>query len=469
MSNSKKQGYRVESDSVGELRVPQEVYYGVQSMRAHENFPITGIKMHPLFIKSLAEVKKAAALKNMELGRLSKDAGQAIIQACEEISADQFVDQFIVDAIQGGAGTSTNMNINEVVANRANELLGSTKGSYAPVHPNDHVNYGQSTNDVIPTAGKLTVLKLSQALQFEMVRLNEALVGKAEEFDQIVKLGRTQMQDAIPIRLGQEFGAYSTAVKRSIQRLEHVLSEMRVVNLGGTAIGTGLNAHPQYVREVVDVLANVTNLDLEQASDLIDATQHIDSFSIVSGVLKTFALSLSKIANDLRLMSSGPKTGFNEINLPKRQNGSSIMPGKINPVIAEVVSQIAFRVAGNDLTISMAVEAGQLELNAFEPVIFHALFESLEILKNGVQTFTDNCIIGITANEERIADLLENSIGMVTALVPVIGYSQAALIANRALESDLPMRQLILEEDILSEEELDQILQPYKMTHPQFD
>lgn len=469
MSNSKKQGYRVESDSVGELRVPQEVYYGVQSMRAHENFPITGIKMHPLFIKSLAEVKKAAALKNMELGRLSKDAGQAIIQACEEISADQFVDQFIVDAIQGGAGTSTNMNINEVVANRANELLGSTKGSYAPVHPNDHVNYGQSTNDVIPTAGKLTVLKLSQALQFEMVRLNEALVGKAEEFDQIVKLGRTQMQDAIPIRLGQEFGAYSTAVKRSIQRLEHVLAEMRVVNLGGTAIGTGLNAHPQYVREVVDVLANVTNLDLEQASDLIDATQHIDSFSIVSGVLKTFALSLSKIANDLRLMSSGPKTGFNEINLPKRQNGSSIMPGKINPVIAEVVSQIAFRVAGNDLTISMAVEAGQLELNAFEPVIFHALFESLEILKNGVQTFTDNCIIGITANEERIADLLENSIGMVTALVPVIGYSQAALIANRALESDLPMRQLILEEDILSEEELDQILQPYKMTHPQFD
>ncbi len=469
MSNSKKQGYRVESDSVGELRVPQEVYYGVQSMRAHENFPITGIKMHPLFIKSLAEVKKAAALKNMELGRLSKDAGQAIIQACEEISADQFVDQFIVDAIQGGAGTSTNMNINEVVANRANELLGSTKGSYAPVHPNDHVNYGQSTNDVIPTAGKLTVLKLSQALQFEMVRLNEALVGKAEEFDQIVKLGRTQMQDAIPIRLGQEFGAYSTAVKRSIQRLEHVLAEMRVVNLGGTAIGTGLNAHPQYVREVVDVLANVTNLDLEQASDLIDATQHIDSFSIVSGVLKTFALSLSKIANDLRLMSSGPKTGFNEINLPKRQNGSSIMPGKINPVIAEVVSQIAFRVAGNDLTISMAVEAGQLELNAFEPVIFHALFESLEILKNGVQTFTDNCIIGITANEERIADLLENSIGMVTALVPVIGYSEAALIANRALESDLPMRQLILEEDILSEEELDQILQPYKMTHPQFD
>lgn len=469
MSNSKKQGYRVESDSVGELRVPQEVYYGIQSMRAHENFPITGIKMHPLFIKSLAEVKKAAALKNMELGRLSKDAGQAIIQACEEISADQFVDQFIVDAIQGGAGTSTNMNINEVVANRANELLGSTKGSYAPVHPNDHVNYGQSTNDVIPTAGKLTVLKLSQALQFEMVRLNEALVGKAEEFDQIVKLGRTQMQDAIPIRLGQEFGAYSTAVKRSIQRLEHVLAEMRVVNLGGTAIGTGLNAHPQYVREVVDVLANVTNLDLEQASDLIDATQHIDSFSIVSGVLKTFALSLSKIANDLRLMSSGPKTGFNEINLPKRQNGSSIMPGKINPVIAEVVSQIAFRVAGNDLTISMAVEAGQLELNAFEPVIFHALFESLEILKNGVQTFTDNCIIGITANEERIADLLENSIGMVTALVPVIGYSQAALIANRALESDLPMRQLILEEDILSEEELDQILQPYKMTHPQFD
>ncbi len=466
MSTTLDNGYRFETDSVGDLKVPQEVYYGVQSMRAQENFPITGRGLHPLFIKSLAQVKKAAVLKNMELACLSKDRGNAMIRACDEIIAGDFTDQFIVDAIQGGAGTSANMNMNEVIANRSNEILGESKGSYTPVHPNDHVNYGQSTNDVIPTAGKMTVLKLTQTLQFEMTRLYEAFMSKAEEFDQIVKLGRTQMQDAIPIRLGQEFAAYGTAVKRSIGRLDQVLEEMRLVNLGGTAIGTGLNAHPQYVKEVVETLCEVSELKLIQVEDLIDGTQHIDSFSMVSGVLKTFALSLSKIANDLRLMSSGPKTGFDEINLPKRQNGSSIMPGKINPVIPEVINQVAFRAAGNDLTISMAVEAGQLELNAFEPVIFYSLFETIEILTNGIRTFIDNCILDITANEERIADLLENSIGMITALVPVIGYHHAAAIANRALELNQSIRTLILEEGILSEEELDNVLQAHQMTEP---
>ncbi|MGX7140139.1 aspartate ammonia-lyase [Facklamia languida] len=458
--------YRQESDSIGVHDVPQSAFYGVQSLRAYENFPITGQVLRPEFIKSLAQVKKASATANERVGQLNSELAQAMIQACDEIIDGQWQDQFIVDPIQGGAGTSMNMNINEVVANRAIDILGGQPGDYTIVHPNDHVNEGQSTNDVIPTAGKITVYQLSQGLLTALDRLNEALEVKAEAFNDVLKMGRTQMQDAIPIRLGQEFKAYAIAVKRSQQRLEHILEEMLVVNMGGTAIGTGLNADFNYFNEVVDDLAKITGLPLTQAADLIDGTQHIDCFAAVSGVLKTLALSLSKIANDLRLLSSGPRTGFNEINLPKMQNGSSIMPGKVNPVIPEVVNQVAFRVVGNDTTISMAVESGQLELNAFEPVIFYSLFESITILEHGIDTFIDNCIQGITANEDRCQELIDASVGTITALVPHIGYQKAADIAKEALNSGDRVQDLVVQSGLLSQTEVESIMAANKMTTP---
>ncbi|MGX7107829.1 aspartate ammonia-lyase [Facklamia miroungae] len=466
MKTSETLEFREEYDSIGSHQVPQTAYYGVQSIRAKENFPITGQLLDPIFIHSLAYIKKASAMTNGKLGLLDDKVAKAIITACEEILAGQLHQDFIVDPIQGGAGTSMNMNINEVVANRASELLGEDKGKYNLVHPNDHVNYGQSTNDVIPTAGKLTIYQLTQGLLEEMERLEKTLTDKSIEFNDVIKMGRTQMQDAIPIRLGQEFKAYASAVTRSHQRLTQVIDEMLVVNMGATAIGTGLNADVEYVNQIVPTLANITGLELKQSEDLVDGTQHIDSFAAVSGVLRTFALSLSKIANDLRLMSSGPKTGFNEINLPKKQNGSSIMPGKVNPVIPEVVSQVAYRVVGNDTTIAMSVEAGQLELNAFEPVIFYSLFESIKILQNGIATFIDNCIAGITANPERCQELVDQSVGTITALVPHIGYQKAAEIAKRALNNNERVKDIILSEKLLDEEELESILAPEKMTSP---
>ncbi|MGF3067059.1 aspartate ammonia-lyase [Facklamia sp. P13055] len=466
MKNPENKEFREEYDSIGSHQVPETAYYGVQSIRAKENFPITGQLLDPIFIQSLAYIKKASAMTNGKLGLISEEIMQAIIKACEEVLTGELDQEFIVDPIQGGAGTSMNMNINEVVANRANEILGKEKGKYNPVHPNDHVNYGQSTNDVIPTAGKLTIYQLSQGLLKEIERLEKTLTKKSSEFNDVIKMGRTQMQDAIPIRLGQEFKAYASAVRRSHQRLTQVIEEMLVVNMGATAIGTGLNADVEYVEQIVPTLAEITDLSLQQSEDLVDGTQHIDSFSAVSGVLRTFALSLSKIANDLRLMSSGPKTGFNEINLPKKQNGSSIMPGKVNPVIPEVVSQIAYRVVGNDTTIAMSVEAGQLELNAFEPVIFYSLFESIKILQNGIATFIDNCIADITANPERCQELVDQSVGTITALVPHIGYQKAAEIAKRALNNNERVRDIILSEEILDEEELESILAPEKMTSP---
>lgn len=466
MTENKTIQYRQESDSIGVHDVPQTAYYGVQSLRAYENFPITGQVLRPEFIKSLAQVKKASATANERVGQLNSELAQAMIQACDEIIDGQWQDQFIVDPIQGGAGTSMNMNINEVVANRAIDILGGQPGDYTIVHPNDHVNEGQSTNDVIPTAGKITVYQLSQGLLTALDRLNEALEVKAEAFNDVLKMGRTQMQDAIPIRLGQEFKAYAIAVKRSRQRLDHILEEMLVVNMGGTAIGTGLNADFNYFNEVVDDLAKITGLPLTQAADLIDGTQHIDCFAAVSGVLKTLALSLSKIANDLRLLSSGPRTGFNELNLPKMQNGSSIMPGKVNPVIPEVVNQVAFRVVGNDTTVSMAVEAGQLELNAFEPVIFYSLFESITILEHGIDTFIDNCIQGITANEDRCQELIDASVGTITALVPHIGYQKAADIAKEALVSGNRVQDLVVQAGLLSQAEVESIMAANKMTTP---
>lgn len=373
-----------------------------------------------------------------------------------------------MDPIQGGAGTSANMNINEVVANRAIEILGGEKGNYDIVNPNDHVNMCQSTNDVFPTAGKITAIKMIHQVILQLERLYNALIAKSFAFENILKMGRTQLQDAVPVRLGQCFNAYATMVSRDIDRLIKSLDEMKTVNLGATAIGTSINAPLSYVKNIVPTLKTVVNLDLKQARDLIDATQNIDCFVAVSGILKTCAVNLSKMCNDLRLLSSGPKTGIGEINLPAKQNGSSIMPGKINPVIPEVVSQVTFNVIGNDLTITMAAEAGQLELNAFEPILFYNLFESLETLSHAISTLVDNCIIGITANEDHCLELLEESVGIATALCPYIGYKKSTEIAKSSLKTGIPIRKLVLKNGILTKEKLDSILNPATMTTPKY-
>ena len=458
--------YRSEHDSVGERAIPKDVYYGVQSLRAAENFHITGLTMHPELINSIAEIKKASAITNLEIGLLDKRVADAIVHACDEIVSGKLHDAFIVDPIQGGAGTSLNMNANEVIANRAIELLGGEKGDYSLVNPNDHVNCGQSTNDVFPSAGKLAVLKLLNRAQVQLERLYQALMEQAEEFDAVRKMGRTQLQDAVPIRLGQEFRAYSQAVRRDISRFERAKDEMRCLNMGGTAVGTGINADERYLRRIVPNLCKVTGLDLIQAHDLIDATQNLDEFVAVSGTVKTCAVNLSKMSNDLRLMSSGPRCGFGEINLPPRQNGSSIMPGKVNPVIPEVVNQVAFNIMGNDLTITLAAEAGQLELNAFEPIIFWNLTHAVEFLTYAVNTLVDHCVVGITANRERCRDMVEHSVGIITALCPHVGYEKAAEVAKRAIATGASVRELILEEGLLDEAALDKILDPYSMTEP---
>ena len=458
--------FRVEKDSIGTKDVPENVYYGVQSLRAAENFHITGLNMHPEIINSLAYIKKAAAITNCEAGLLDKRRTQAIVQACDEILEGKFREDFIVDPIQGGAGTSLNMNANEVIANRAIEILGGKKGDYSVVNPNDHVNCGQSTNDVIPTAGKMTSLRLLKKLKKQLLRLHSALEQKADEFDSIIKMGRTQLQDAVPIRLGQEFKAYSVAILRDLNRMDKAMDEMRTLNMGGTAVGTGLNADESYLRRIVPNLSEISGMDLVQAYDLIDATQNLDSFVAVSGAVKACAVTLSKIANDLRLMSSGPRAGFGEINLPAKQNGSSIMPGKVNPVIPEVVNQVAFNAIGNDMTITMAAEAGQLELNAFEPIIFYCLFQSIDTIAYAVNTFVDNCVIGITANETRCRYFVENSVGIITAICPYVGYQKAAEIAKEAIKTGEYVRKLIIEKGLLTKEQMDEIMDPVQMTEP---
>ena len=458
--------FRVEKDSIGTKDVPENVYYGVQSLRAAENFHITGLNMHPEIINSLAYIKKAAAITNCEAGLLDKRRTQAIVQACDEILEGKFREDFIVDPIQGGAGTSLNMNANEVIANRAIEILGGKKGDYSVVNPNDHVNCGQSTNDVIPTAGKMTSLRLLKKLKKQLLRLHSALEQKADEFDSIIKMGRTQLQDAVPIRLGQEFKAYSVAILRDLNRMDKAMDEMRTLNMGGTAVGTGLNADESYLRRIVPNLSEISGMDLVQAYDLIDATQNLDSFVAVSGAVKACAVTLSKIANDLRLMSSGPRAGFGEINLPAKQNGSSIMPGKVNPVIPEVVNQVAFNAIGNDMTITMAAEAGQLELNAFEPIIFYCLFQSIDTIAYAVNTFVDNCVIGITANETRCRYFVENSVGIITAICPYVGYQKAAEIAKEAIKTGESVRKLIIETGLLTKKQMDEIMDPVQMTEP---
>ena len=458
--------FRMEKDSIGEMEVPVDAYYGVQSLRGALNFPIIDQKLNPYFIKNMARIKKAAAIVNCRIGILAPEKRRAIVTACDEIVAGAFGDAFIVDAIQGGAGTSANMNVNEVVANRAIELLGGKKGDYSVLHPNDEVNMAQSTNDVIPTAGKMTVIDLLKPLLASMEKLRAAFIDKAREFDGVIKMGRTQMQDAVPIRLGQEFTAYATVIGRDIKRIMQAEREMHSINMGGSAIGTSVNVEPEYLAQIADTLSEVAGYPLERAEDLIESTQNLDGFSCVSSALKTFAVNLSKIANDLRLLSSGPRTGFGEINLPPKQNGSSIMPGKINPVIPEVVNQVAFLVMGHDLTINTVIEAGQLELNAFEPVLFYQLFESITALTAAINTFTVNCISGITANVEKCRANVENSTGVVTAIVPFVGYNRAADIAKEALRTGASVREIILRDKLLTAEQLDVILDPVAMTEP---
>ncbi|WP_209125366.1 aspartate ammonia-lyase [Alkalihalobacillus sp. BA299] len=460
------ENYRVERDLIGEKKVPTEAYYGIQTMRAKENFPITGYPPHQELIRAFGFVKKAAALANRDVGALNPQIADAIVQAAEEVIEGKFNDHFIVDAIQGGAGTSFNMNANEVIANRAIEFLGGKKGEYLKVSPNTHVNMAQSTNDAFPTAIHIACLNLAKGLTKELEELIEALSKKEQEFDNVIKMGRTHLQDAVPIRLGQEFGAYRRVINRDLRRLSGSLSELYKINMGATAVGTGLNAMPKYIQKVAKYLADITELPFETAEDLVDATQNTDAYTELSSALKILAINLSKMANDLRLMSSGPRTGINEINLPARQPGSSIMPGKVNPVMCEVINQISFQVIGNDHTISLASEAGQLELNVMEPVLVFNLLQSLSILQNGIKVFKEFTIEGITANIEKCKEMVERSVGIITAINPHVGYETASRIAKEAIQTNRPVREICIERGILSEEELNEILDPREMTNP---
>lgn len=457
---------RTEYDSIGCLQVPAEAYYGVQSLRAARNFNMTQHKVHKEMIISLAQVKKAAAAANYSAGSLPYLIYKAIDKACDCVIAGELDREFITDAIQGGAGTSANMNANEVIANKALEILGHKQGEYQFLHPNDHVNMSQSTNDVYPTAGRITAFRLIERAAEQLERLEDAMAEKAEEFSDVLKMGRTQLQDAVPMTLGQNFGAYRSAVARGISRLKRAQKLLLTVNMGGTAIGTGINVSPAYYHSIAACVSRVTGLKICQADDLIDATQNLDDYVEVSGALKACAVSLSKIANDLRLLSSGPRAGMHEINLPAMQNGSSIMPGKVNPVIPEVVSQVAFAIIGNDTTITLAAEAGQLELNAFEPVLFYRLFESADTLAAATATFVDNCITGITANRTVCGDYLNRSAGIATALCPVIGYARSAKLAKDSLKTDVPVKVLALKENLISERQADELLCPTLLTSP---
>ncbi|MFH1762960.1 MAG: aspartate ammonia-lyase [Gemmatimonadota bacterium] len=459
---------RSEHDLLGDRDVPDEFYYGVQTLRALENFNISGVPLalYPVLIEALTRVKLAAARANADLGLLSRPLAEAIEQACQEVIGGNLQNHFVVDMIQGGAGTSTNMNANEVIANRALEILGYEKGQYEFCHPNNHVNLSQSTNDVYPTALKLALMESNQRLIKVLVRLTVAFREKAASFAHILKMGRTQLQDAVPMTLGQTFAAWATTLEEEVERLEQNAALFLEVNMGGTAIGTGINADPAYGPKVIEHLRGISGFDVRRAADLVEATQDTGSFVMYSSTLKRLAVKLSKVCNDLRLLSSGPRTGINEINLPAMQPGSSIMPGKVNPVIPEVVNQIAFKVIGNDLTVTLAAEAGQLELNVMEPVIAQSLFESIEMLKNGMTTLQQRCVEGITANEAVCRRQVERSIGLVTALVPRLGYEVCSHLALEALEHDRGVYELVLEKDLLSRDELDHLLDPENMVGP---
>lgn len=457
---------RLEHDFLGELEIPDDAYYGVQTMRAMENFKITGQKIDSDFIVSLAMVKKAAAKANMSTGRLDKIIGEALVAAADEIISGKFHDQFPVDPIQGGAGTSINMNINEVLSNRALEIIGDRKGNYERISPNNHSNMAQSTNDAFPTSIKVCIVRKGRNLMTALLELADALDEKAVQFKHILKMGRTHLQDAVPVTLGQEMAAYASAVRRGAGRVEGVMHRLYAVNMGATAVGTGLNAEPEYIAEVARQLAEITDAPFVTADNLIDATNNTDAFADVSAALKVTALVLIKIANDFRLMASGPRCGLHELDLPARQPGSSIMPGKVNPVIPEVLNQTCYQIIGNDLAVTMGVENGQFELNVMEPVMAFNIFNSIAYMTNAVKTFTNLCVKGIKANEEQCEEWLDKSVGIVTALLPHIGYENSSMLAKEAYKTGRPVRQIILEKGLLTKEAMDIILSPEEMTKP---
>jgi aspartate ammonia-lyase len=451
-------GSRMEKDSIGEMAIPADADYGIHTARAVENFPITGILLrhYPELVESLAMAKKAAAMANRDLGTLKPEIATAIISACDLVIAGDGHKHFVVDMLQGGAGTSTNMNANEVIANIALKLMGRPRGDYAAINPNDHVNLSQSTNDVYPTAVRLTILRACPGLIESQRALKDALLLKAAEFDDVIKVGRTQLMDAVPMRLGSEFRAFAVMVAEDIERLREFANLLREVNLGGTAIGTGINTPEGYSALVIRHLSDVSGVAIVPAEDLIEATSDLGAFVTFSGVLKRIAVKLSKICNDLRLLNSGPRAGFGEIRLPAVQAGSSIMPGKVNPVIPEVVNQIAYQVIGNDLTVTMAAEAGQLQLNAMEPVIVMNIMQSMRMLMRGMETLRVKCITGIEADRERCRELLEGSLVTVTVLNPYLGYAEASRVAKEALKSRRSIRDVVLSEGLMTESQLNE-------------
>lgn len=457
---------RKEHDFLGELEIPDDVYYGVQTTRAISNFKITGQKIDPDFVQAYAKVKKATVMANMSTGRMPKEVGEPLIQAADEIIAGKFLDQFPVDPIQGGAGTSVNMNVNEVLCNRALEIIGKPKGSYDIISPNNHANMAQSTNDTFPTSIKVCLSHKGKKLMASLGRLADELDKKGEEFKDILKMGRTHLQDAVPITLGQEMHSYASAVRRGIDRINHAIDTIHVVNMGGTAVGTGLNAEPAYITKVAETLSEVTGEKYVTADNIIDATNNTDGFSDVSSAMKTTALVLIKMANDFRLMASGPRCGLNELKLPMRQPGSSIMPGKVNPVIAEVLDQACYQVVANDLAVSLGVENGQFELNVMEPVISFNMFNSMTYMTNAVDTFVEKLLLDLQPNKEQCQEWLDKSVGVVTAMLPHIGYENSAMIAKEAYNTGKPVRQVILEKGLISKEKMEKILSPKEMTTP---
>ncbi|AQH03020.1 aspartate ammonia-lyase [Burkholderia sp. KK1] len=463
-----KQEFRVEHDLLGEKAVPREAYYGVHTLRAKENFEISGttVSAFPNLVIALAAVKQAAAEANADLGLLDKSLRNAIVRACIEVREGRLHDQFVVDVIQGGAGTSTNMNANEVICNRALELMGHERGEYGYLHPNEHVNLAQSTNDVYPTALRIATFFAIEHLLEAMSHLRDVFDQKAREFAGLLKLGRTQLQDAVPMTLGQEFSTYAVMLEEDMLRLREASGLIREINLGATAIGTGITAHPEYARRALEALNRITGIELSTAPNLIEATQDCGAFVQISGVLKRIAVKLSKTCNDLRLLSSGPRAGFGEINLPPMQAGSSIMPGKVNPVIPEVVNQVAFEVFGNDLTVTFAAEGGQLQLNAFEPIIASALFRSFKHLTAACNTLADKCVKGITANADRLRETMERSIALATALNPYIGYKNATAVAAEAHAEGTTIREVVLRRRLMTEAQLEEALQPEALIAP---
>lgn len=457
---------RIEHDLLGEMKIDDPIYYGIHTARALQNFAITGIPIHPVLVDALVTVKKSAAMTNRKIGKLEDQKANAIIAACDEILAGSLRGQFVVDCMQGGAGTSANMNANEVIANRAIELLGGRKGDYHLIHPLDHVNLHQSTNDVFPTAVRIAAILLLKPVTECFADLQTALQEKEEAFSSVLKVGRTQLQDAVPITLGQEFGAWAQAVARDRWRLYKAEERLRQVNIGGTAVGTGLNAPKAYIFSMIEQLRELTGIGLARSEYMMDPTQNCDVFVEVSGLLKTAAVNLAKIAGDLRLLASGPRAGIGEIRLHPLQAGSSIMPGKVNPVIPEAVNQAAFQIMANDMAITLAAQAGQLELNAFLPLIAKNLFEMLDLLKNMLPLFTCLCIKAIEANQECCREKLDGSFVLITALTSYIGYDRASQVAALCKQTGRTVREIVLEGQLLDEKTLDEILQPQQLTAP---